>query len=378
MTSTTNIETEAFVVDSPNAPFKLTPIVLDEMREDEFLIEMKYSGICHTELVWQANQLPGLSDPPAIFGHEGAGIVRAMGANVHDKSIQVGDPVLLSHSFCRTCKRCTSGHPSYCDNGMLNLMGTRSDGSTTSKRKSDGQVLKSQFFGQSSFSRLSIVREACVVKFPGNAEDMGIFAACGCGFQTGAGTVLNILKPKPDESVVIFGMGSVGLTALMGAKHLKVKQIVAVDLTDSRLQMAKELGATHVVNSKDVADMPKHITELTSGGAAFCIDCTGVPKVIETMIDCIAPLGTAASVGMAPAGSKVTLDPATFMLSNKRLIGCTEGDSVPYEFIPKLISMQQRGEFPIEKLCTFYPYTEMDKALADMHNGSAIKPVIQW
>jgi Zn-dependent alcohol dehydrogenase len=120
---------------------------------------------------------------------------------------------------------------------------------------------------------------------------MGIFAACGCGFQTGAGTVLNILKPKPEESVVIFGMGSVGLTALMGAKHLKVKQIIAVDLTDSRLQMAKELGATHIVNSKDVADMPKHITELTSGGATFCIDCTGVPKVIETMIDCIAPLG---------------------------------------------------------------------------------------
>jgi Zn-dependent alcohol dehydrogenase len=174
---------------------------------------------------------------------------------------------------------------------MLNLMGTRRDGSTTSKRKSDGQVLKSQFFGQSSFSRLSVVREACVVKFPGKADEMGIFAACGCGFQTGSGTVLNILKPKPDESVVIFGMGSVGLTALMGAKHLKVEQIVAVDLTDSRLQMAKELGATHIVNSKDIADMPKHITELTNGGATFCIDCTGVPKVIETMIDCIAPLG---------------------------------------------------------------------------------------
>lgn len=174
---------------------------------------------------------------------------------------------------------------------MLNLMGTRTDGSTTSKRKSDGMALKSQFFGQSSFSRLSIVREACVVKFPGKVEEMGIFAACGCGFQTGAGTTLNILKPKPNESVVIFGMGSVGLTALMGAKHLKVEQIVAVDLTDSRLQMAKELGATHIVNSKDIADMPKHITELTNGGAVYCIDCTGVPKVIETTIDCIGLLG---------------------------------------------------------------------------------------
>jgi Zn-dependent alcohol dehydrogenase len=245
----------------------------------------------HQELVWQANLLPGLSDPPAIFGHEGAGIVRAIGADVHDKSIQVGDPVLLSIYHCRTCKRCTSGHPASCQGGMLNLMGTRSDGSTTSKRKSDGKVLKSQFFGQSSFSRMSVVRESCVVKFPGKANEMGIYAACGCGFQTGAGTVLNILKPKKDESVVIFGMGGVGLTALMGAKHLNVEQIIAVDLIDSRLEMAKEVGATHVVNAKEVSDMAKHIVGLTNGGADYAIDCTGVPKVIETTIECIAPCG---------------------------------------------------------------------------------------
>lgn len=121
---------------------------------------------------------------------------------------------------------------------------------------------------------------------------MGNFAACGCGFQTGAGTILNILKPKTDESVVIFGMGGVGLTALMGAKYLDVKQIIAVDLVHSRLEMAKEIGATHTVNSKDISDMPKHIAELTGGGAVYCIDCTGVPKVIETIIECIAPLGS--------------------------------------------------------------------------------------
>jgi Zn-dependent alcohol dehydrogenase len=174
---------------------------------------------------------------------------------------------------------------------MLNLLGTRADGSTISTRVSDGRALKSQFFGQSSFSRLSVVRESCVVKFPGKVDEMGIYSACGCGFQTGAGTVLEVLKPKEDESVVIFGMGSVGLTALMGAKYLGVEQIVAVDLIDSRLEMAKQLGATHVVNSKEVVDMPKHIAELTGGGAAYCIDCTGVPRVIETTIECLAALG---------------------------------------------------------------------------------------
>jgi Zn-dependent alcohol dehydrogenase len=176
-------------------------------------------------------------------------------------------------------------------NGLSNLTGTRPDGSTSSRRKSDGKVLKSQFFGQSSFSRMSVVRESCVVKFPGEAEEMGIYAACGCGFQTGAGTILNILRPKTDESVVIFGMGSVGLTALMGAKHLGLNQIIVVDLIQSRLNLAKEFGATHVVNAKDHPEMANHIVELTGGGAAYCIDCTGVPRVIELTIECIAPHG---------------------------------------------------------------------------------------
>jgi len=138
---------------------------------------------------------------------------------------------------------------------------------------------------------MSVVRESCVVKFPGKAEEMGTYAACGCGFQTGAGTVLNVLKPKTDESVVIFGMGSVGLTALMAAKYLGVSQIIAIDLIESRLGMAKDLGATQVLNAKDYPEMAKHVVELTGGGAAYCIDCTGVPKVIETTIECIAPLG---------------------------------------------------------------------------------------
>jgi Zn-dependent alcohol dehydrogenase len=243
------------------------------------------------DIVWQANLLPGLFDPPAIFGHEGAGIVRAKGARVHNKEIEVGDSVLLSFYFCRVCKRCTSGHPASCENGNRNFLGTREDGSTIVRRKADNKILKGQFFGQSSFARLSTVREACVVKFVGQVEDMGVFAACGCGFQTGAGTIINILKPERHESLVIFGMGAVGLTAVMGAKSLRVDQIIAVDLVESRLEIAKRVGATHTVNPTDVADMSRLIKKLTGGGATFCIDCTGVPKVIEAAIESVAPLG---------------------------------------------------------------------------------------
>lgn len=190
--------------------------------------------------------------------------------------------------------------------------------------------MRSQYFGHSSFAKHSVVKERCVVKcnYP---ESMGVYAAMGCGFQTGAGTVLNVLKPKKEDSVAIFGMGGVGLAALMAAKYLGVQKIVAIDLLNFKLDLAKELGATDVVNPKDVGDVVKHVKEVCNGtsGATFAIDCTGVLKVIEQCIESIAPCGTAVTVGVPPTESKISIDPLTFLLENKKYIGVIEGDSVP-------------------------------------------------
>jgi Zn-dependent alcohol dehydrogenase len=213
-----------------------------------------------------------------ILGHEGAGYVRAVGSAVDKPDVKIGDFVLLSYNYCGNCKQCKRGVIANCLNGYKTHMGAqgRDDGSTPARLKRDGRAVRSQYFGQSSFSKMSVVKDSCVVKFDGDPESAYMFAACGCGFQTGAGTVLNILKPRKDDSIVVFGMGSVGLTALMAAKHLEVEEIIAVDILEQRLKLAKELGATELINAKKTPDYKAGIERITGGaGADFAVDCAG-------------------------------------------------------------------------------------------------------
>ncbi|KAJ4321618.1 hypothetical protein N0V94_002817 [Neodidymelliopsis sp. IMI 364377] len=374
-----DIKTVALVVSEPKADFRLQPIILDEIRPDEVLVEMKYSGICHTDIVLQQGLLP-MVEFPAIFGHEGAGFVRGIGSQVKNKSLQVGDAVLLSFNTCGTCKPCTGGHPALCHtHAAVNHNAVRLTDRSTPARTKEGHSVRSQYFGHSSFSRHSIVNEKCVVRcaYP---EQMGIYAPIGCGFQTGAGTVLNVLKPGRGDTLVVFGLGSVGLTALMAAKYMNVKQIIAVDIVKEKLQMAMELGATDTINSKEEHDVVEAIkkSSKSGAGATFAIDCTGVLGVIEDMVACLAPQGTAAVVGVPPPNAKISIDPLMFLLDNKKLIGVIEGDSNPEDFIPQLVEMHQKGVFPIEKLCRTYPVERFEEAIHDLHTGNVIKPVIQW
>ncbi|KAJ9143439.1 NAD(P)-binding protein [Pleurostoma richardsiae] len=367
----------ALVVESPKADFRLVPVILDEVRADEVLVEMKYSGICHTDIVLQQGLLP-MCEFPAIFGHEGAGIVRATGKDVKNKEIKVGDAVLLSFNTCDNCKACMSGRPASCHiHPQVNHNAVRLSDRSTPARLVDGQPVRSQYFGQSSFSKMSVVNEKCVVKCP-DPSRLQLFAPIGCGFQTGAGTVLNVLKPTKADSVVVFGLGSVGLAALMAARYLEVGQIIAVDILKDRLDLATQLGATDAVNSREAGNVVERIRRVTNGGAMFAIDCTGVPKVIEDMIESIGPEGTAAIVGVPPSGARVQIDPLRFLLDNKKFIGVIEGGSNPPEFIPKLIAMHQAGHFPIEKLCKTYPVSQLQDAIRDMHSGRVVKPVIDW
>lgn len=194
----------------------------------------------------------------------------------------------------------------------------------------------------------------------------------------GAGTVENILKPPPDSSIVIFGLGTVGLTALMAAKYMGVQQIIAVDIFDHKMPLAKELGATVCINSTKVPDIVQHIKDLTNGGADYTVDCTGVPKVIEDMLNMLGMRGTAATVGVPPGGAKVSIDPMAYLLGSRGYKGCREGDSNPPVYIPHLCKMQRDGKFPVEKLCKVYDYKDMETALQDLLDGKVTKPVIKW
>lgn len=209
----------------------------------------------------------------------------------------------------------------------------------------------------------------------------------GCGFQTGAGAVLNTLKPAPSESLLIFGLGSVGLTALMAAKHLGLETMIAVDIEDSKLELAKDLGATHVLNSKS-QDILSEVLKITGRGASFAIDCTGVPSMIELLVECIHPFGTASSIGDAPAGVKIKIDPLSFVVTGKTFVGLVEGDSIPQkvdchrllcqqdpytdldtQFLPELIDLHKCGKFPVDRLVSIYSVKDLDRALEDMESG---------
>lgn len=366
MATALDILTEALVVDSVGADFKLTPIILSDMNDDEVLVEIKFSGICHTvrkslaaraarpankrnhaalltkfqDIVLQQGLLPQVGFP-AIFGHEGAGVVQRVGpvAAARDPALRPGATVLLSFNTCGTCRECAADRPSRChvhpqaNAGCVRLH----DGSTPTRLASHPETsVRSQCFGQSSFARVSVVTARSVVVVPEELLDTGksdnilaVYAPLGCGFQTGAGTVLNVLKPERNNSVVVFGIGSVGLAVLMAAKYLQVNQIVAVDVVDEKLGAAMEFGATVTLNSKGMADVAAEVMRITGGGVDYAIDCTGIIPVIESLVDCLQPGGTAVSVGIPPPEKKVQINALSFLMDNKRFIGVIEGGSVP-------------------------------------------------
>ncbi|KIX97594.1 uncharacterized protein Z520_06371 [Fonsecaea multimorphosa CBS 102226] len=312
---------------------------------------------------------------PAILGHEGSGVVEQAGSEV--KHVAVGDHVLLSFSYCGSCVPCRRGNVAYCRKGPhFNFGGSRLDGSKPFSL--NGTEINSSYFGQSSFAARSIVRGVCAVKVPPNVP-LDILCCLGCGIQTGAGTVLNLLKPFVGASVAVFGVGSVGLAAIMAAANFTpATKVIAIDIVDSRLQLATELGATHTINStgKDVVAM---IKDVTNGEGVDCaLDATGNVAVIESMIAAAANNGTVATVGGAPRGKFVNIEAAAWIGRNVSYVGSCQGSSFPREFLPILVDFWSQGRFPIDRLVTKYPYTEINQAIADMHHGKCIKPVLVW
>ena len=204
--------------------------------------------------------------------------------------------------------------------------------------------------------------------------DLALLGPLGCGIQTGAGTVLNRLKPDFGSSIVVYGCGAVGLSAVMAARIAGCQHIVAVDVHDSRLELARELGATHAFNGK-TTDVVEEVRKLTGGGSHFAVETTGVPQVVKQSLNALRPLGTCAIVGVTP---EVTLDVHNdLMAEGKSMIGVIEGDSVPRVFIPQLIAYFKAGQFPFDKLVRYYEFDQIDQAFEDSASGKTIKPILK-
>lgn len=263
----------------------------------------------------------------------------------------------------------------YCkDFYARNFSARRDDGSAAFS--ADGQVVGSHFFGQSSFSEYTNVPANGVVKVPAEAP-LDLLGPLGCGIMTGSGTVLNVLKPEPGSSVAIFGTGAVGLAAMLAAKAAGASTIIMVDVIDERLKFARELGATHTVNSKSV-DPVQTIKDITGGGVNYALESTAVPAVFAQMANSLATLGHGALVGAAKLGTQAPFDVGNLLLTGLRLSMVIEGDAVPREFLPRLIRLHADGKFPFDKLIKKYPFEDINRAFADSASGLTLKPVLVY
>ncbi|KAL4908429.1 hypothetical protein BDW74DRAFT_175111 [Aspergillus multicolor] len=368
--------------------------VSDSPGDNEVLVEMVASGVCHTDIVLSAVP-PGQVGIlyPKIMGHEGSGYARKVGKNV--TSVSEGDPVLLSFYSCGKCEQCEDQHPSYCDafarenyGGRKGHVTTTSTSSTTNadpegeSESAGGEEVYSRFFGQSSFAQYSIVDEASIM----NAKDLiqsddelALFAPLGCGFQTGMGAIENVARPDKNSVLVVLGLGSVGIAALMTAALHPHKAIIGVDRLSSRLELAKELGATHTIDTSPPGfNLNKALREIFPTGVSTVIDTTGAPPLIEDGLQSLKQRGKIVLIGVTPMQYELGVSVVQHINSGRAVIGCIEGDCIPSEAIPKLIQWYREGRFPIEKLITYFEAPEFQKALDGLNDGSVIKAVLKW
>lgn len=359
----------AAVMREEGEPFSLEEVALADLEEGEILVQMKGVGICHTDIS-AANGLVPLP-LPAVLGHEGSGVVAAVGPGV--STLEVGDHVALSFAHCGECYACTEASPAYCELfGPLNYFGERLDGSVT--MRNGEEEVHGNWFGQSSFASYAIADVHNAVKVPKDLP-IELLGPLGCGLQTGAGSVLNVLQPKAGESFAVFGLGGVGLAALMAAKVVGCEPIIAIDLNPERLELAKELGATHTVNPAETKDLVWNVMEVAAPGIHHSFDAVGTGPVIRQALEILRSPGHCVTVGFQGLEHEITIDQGHLLLG-RRLSGVIEGDADPQKFVPQLIELYREGKFPFDRLVKTYPFEQINEAVAASESGTVIKPVV--
>jgi aryl-alcohol dehydrogenase len=360
---------KAAVVRAKSGPFLLEDVDLDEPRESEVLVRVVGSGVCHTDLLARDQHIP--VPLPGVFGHEGSGVVERVGSRV--TKVRAGDPVVMSYLTCGSCPSCVQGRVSHCHNsGPTNFSGSRQDGSRTLKKGSE--IIHGSFFSQSSFATYALATERNVVKVRSDVP-LELLGPLGCGIQTGAGSVINSLKPPIGSSIAVFGAGSVGQSAILAAAALGCSTIIAVDIRPGRLQWAKEFGATHVVHAGEQSPV-EAIRRITGVGVDYSLECVGESKVLRQAVDCLCIGGTCGLVGVAGAGVDAPLE-MLHLLYARTVKGIVEGDSNPDVLIPQLIGLYKQGRFPFDRMIEMYPLEQINRAAEDSEKGRVLKPILR-
>jgi aryl-alcohol dehydrogenase len=352
-------------------PFTIEPVELAELRPDELLVRIVACGICHTDLAVRDEQLP--VPLPVVLGHEGAGVVEAVGSAV--TAAKPGERVVMSFNSCGDCPSCAHQAPTYCYNFYPhNWSGKRADGSPS--MSSGGRPMNANFFGQSAFATHAIAHERNVIRVPDRAAAIPLerLAPIGCGLMTGAGGVLRSMKVRAGLPLAVFGTGTVGMAAIMAAKIAGADPIIAVDINDARLALALELGATHAFNAKD--DAPARIRALCPSGIGYAFDTTGINSVIEQAWGLLAPKGIVGMVGASSPADELTFNEAQFMGGGRSVIGILGGDSDGAPFLHQLVDYHLAGQFPYDRLIETFPFEQINEAIEAGESGRVVKPVL--
>jgi aryl-alcohol dehydrogenase len=360
----------AAVTRAPHAPLSLETLEIEAPRADEVLIRISAVGVCHTDIAMRDQLFP--VPQPIVLGHEGAGVVEAVGSDA--VGLAVGDHVVMSYASCGgECAQCKCAAYSYCERSFpLNFGGARLDGSTS--LACGTERVHSHFFGQSSFAEYVVCSARHAVKVPKDAP-LELLGPLGCGVMTGAGAVIHALDVGVGESIAVFGVGSVGLSAVMAARLVGAGTIIAIDVNPQRLALAEELGASHTVNAR-TREPEAAIREALPGGVRFALDTTARPETIRAAIASLSARGTCGLLGASAPTDVACFSPVDMVSYGKSVRGIVEGDAVPAILIPRLIELHRQGRFPFDKLVKFYPFEAINEAIHDAETGKTVKPIL--
>lgn len=360
----------AAVLTAPGEPLQIRTVTATPLEADEILVRIVGVGVCHTDFAALSGAVP--LPLPAVVGHEGSGVVESVGSAVTD--LAVGDHVVLSFDCCRECEQCQAGHPAYCELfAAMNYFGTRLDGSATLADEA-GEEVHGSWFGQSSFATHAVASARNAVRVD-PALPLELLGPLGCGLMTGAGTVLNVLRPRPGQRIGVWGLGAVGLAAIMAAKTAGCSVIVGIDPNEERRRLAVELGATHTIDPAATSDVAWDILELSDGGLDLTLDAVGLGPVIQQALAVLRSPGTCATVGLQSLENDITIDQG-HLLIGRTLTGVIEGDADPRVFLPQLIQLWSDGTFPFDRLVETFPFDEIDKAIDAAQSGRVVKPLL--
>jgi Zn-dependent alcohol dehydrogenase len=362
---------KAAVLREVGSPLTLEDVELDEPRAGEVRVRIEAAGVCHSDLHYMTGDLQALR--PIVVGHEGAGIVEAVGPQTSGR-VSVGDRVaLLWRPRCGECEACLVGNPVLCRFGrVLATTNGLMDGTTRLHR--DGEPIH-HLMGVSCFAEQVVVSETSVLEVPDGVPPE-VAAVSACAVITGVGSVLNAVSRPAGQTLAVFGAGGVGLAAVMGAALTGAHPVIAIDLDPAKLELAQRVGATHIVNA-GTEDVVERVLEITGTGVPWLIEAVGRPQTMRQGIDCLGPGGTLVAIGLSSVDATVAVPINDLVQRQKRVVGSLYGSSNPRVDLPRIFALYLAGRLPLDALIgDRRPLAEVNEAYADLRTGGVGRTIL--